>query len=1005
MISIRSLNKYFNKGRQNEIHVINNVNLELPEKGMVAIFGKSGCGKTTLLNVIGGLDRFQSGSLTLDGQDIRRDTDGVRNRLVGYIFQNYNLNKEESCFDNVADALRLCGMTDRAEIETRTMAALANVGMDHYRARTPDTLSGGQQQRIAIARAIVKNPRIILADEPTGNLDETNTILIMDLLKQISRDHLVLLVTHEANLVDYYCDRVIELRDGCVTGVRDNEGANGFAARDKNDIFLGELERRTLSDADAQIEYYGPAPSEPVRLRIVNSGGRMYLQVETPRVQVLDETSEVRLREGVFAQEEQARAQSAGIDMSKLPPVQGSRYGRLFSFGASVKSGYLANFHRRKKGKKLLQTCMAFFSAILVLMSALFGTAFRQLIEADAAYSHNTFYVYTDADVSARLNAAVGDPESGIDSVRLLLKYPRGDDTVSFRTGSFETFSQMNMTMGGTGFSANTVRLERSLGLELPLVAGRNTDLDDADLLITTAMADTLLEKSSLGYITEYRDLLGLITTSMTVGGRNMRIAGVVESDESAVYVSEAALSQYALSTLGTLNVYPAADYGIQTEAGEAVLLIRNDSGRTDLPAVGDTIRIHGREIRIAGVLRSDLSYEEWCADEGVSLPDMDEWLEAEMRAEHPDLEPGSPAYDQARQEMENARLYEYYAEVYYAHADAYLRWKAALMPEDMYLWIYAEKGIEEVRYWHLPMGQQLYWADCFYQANGRYPTAEEMSDIESNGGSGYPDLDLLLENYRYVYENEYYNSDAYNGHFQYGDCEYLVNGTDYQAFSRQIGPTHPSACLRGTGELSESVTSDTTVYPLVPTAALYTVVHSTDPACTRDYLAREFADLHVAVGMPESYLPVIEPEDIYNELIQDQQGDILSNLIVMAVLLVLMSVCMYFIMRSALMSRIKEVGIYRAIGVSRRNLAFRFFIESLVLTTLTVFIGFLISSAVMRLWFGVSPLMTELFFYPLWMAGGLLVILYAVCLFCGTVPVLSLLHKTPSEILAKYDI
>ena len=230
MISIRSLNKYFNKGRQNEIHVINNVNLELPEKGMVAIFGKSGCGKTTLLNVIGGLDRFQSGSLTLDGQDIRRDTDGVRNRLVGYIFQNYNLNKEESCFDNVADALRLCGMTDRAEIETRTMAALANVGMDHYRARTPDTLSGGQQQRIAIARAIVKNPRIILADEPTGNLDETNTILIMDLLKQISRDHLVLLVTHEANLVDYYCDRVIELRDGCVTGVRDNEGANGFAA-------------------------------------------------------------------------------------------------------------------------------------------------------------------------------------------------------------------------------------------------------------------------------------------------------------------------------------------------------------------------------------------------------------------------------------------------------------------------------------------------------------------------------------------------------------------------------------------------------------------------------------------------------------------------------------------------------------------------------------------------------------------------------------------------------
>ena len=146
-------------------------------------------------------------------------------------------------------------------------------------------------------------------------------------------------------------------------------------------------------------------------------------------------------------------------------------------------------------------------------------------------------------------------------------------------------------------------------------------------------------------------------------------------------------------------------------------------------------------------------------------------------------------------------------------------------------------------------------------------------------------------------------------------------------------------------------------------------------------------------------------PEAIYNDLMQDQRSGITTNLIVMAVLLALMSVCMYFIMRSALMNRIKEVGIYRAIGVSRKNLVFRFFIESLVLTTLTVFIGFLISSAVMRLWFGISPLMSELFFYPLWMAGGLLVILYAICLFCGTVPILMLLRKSPSEILAKYDI
>ena len=156
MIRIDHLNKYFNKGKQNEIHVINDISLELPERGMVAVFGRSGCGKTTLLNVIGGLDRFSGGTLTVDGQNIREDTDTLRNREMGYIFQNYNLNKGESCYDNVADALRLLDFPEGWQMRERVEAALANVGMENFANRTPDTLSGGQQQRIAIARAIVK---------------------------------------------------------------------------------------------------------------------------------------------------------------------------------------------------------------------------------------------------------------------------------------------------------------------------------------------------------------------------------------------------------------------------------------------------------------------------------------------------------------------------------------------------------------------------------------------------------------------------------------------------------------------------------------------------------------------------------------------------------------------------------------------------------------------------------------------------------------------------------
>ena len=124
MIKISNLHKFFNKGKQNELHVLSDVTLQLPEKGMVSIFGKSGCGKTTLLNVIGGLDSFADGSLTIEGQSIGKNTDEIRNKYIGYIFQNYNLNNSDTCFDNVASALRLCGMRDEDEIKRRVDIAL-----------------------------------------------------------------------------------------------------------------------------------------------------------------------------------------------------------------------------------------------------------------------------------------------------------------------------------------------------------------------------------------------------------------------------------------------------------------------------------------------------------------------------------------------------------------------------------------------------------------------------------------------------------------------------------------------------------------------------------------------------------------------------------------------------------------------------------------------------------------------------------------------------------------
>ena len=1011
MISIKGLHKFFNKGRQNEIHVINDITLDLPEKGMVAIFGKSGCGKTTLLNVIGGLDKFAEGTLTIEDQSITENTDVIRNQYIGYIFQNYNLNKSESCFDNVADALRLCGMTDEDEIEARVTAALTNVDMEKYAKRTPDTLSGGQQQRIAIARAIVKNPRIILADEPTGNLDEANTVMIMDLLKAIAKDHLVLLVTHEANLVDYYCDTVIELRDGKAVGMKQNAEANGFAAKDKNHIYLGELTKRDITDQSAKIEYYGDIPEKPIKLRIVNNNGKIYLQVGTQKVQIIDEFSEIKLCEGVYEEKVNANTVSAAIDMSKLPPVQGTRFGRLFSFKSSVKSGYIANFKNRKKGKKILRGCMCMFASVIVFMSTVFGSAFGDIIDARSQYNHNVFYVYTpDGEVSEKLNEAVGKDSTGIDYVRLTANYPRGDDNILFRTGTFETFDQYDWQ---NNFLTNAVYLDESLAVDLKLVEGKKDDLSDTEMVITTKVADELLEKSTLGYITEREDLIGLMSAVFTVDGKYPRIAGIVESSEPAIYITELAMAKYIRNGGVAPFTTLASDFGIEVDSGDAVLAIKNKRIGVEYPKVGEKVKIQGRDITVVAVKEFYNDYKGWLEANGIKKVDEYEFFAELVKSTYPELAEGSSEFRSAVEEVMTSRYYEYY-DYFYAESDGFLKDLHFFESESIELWLYAVKGVEKVKYAYLP--EEYYKASVYKELYGSYPTKEQMKKEYDNLPHAYEDI----KNTVLAYEDEFY---ADNKNVYFNINTYMVSKEDYIAFSKQIGKTDPTA-LEPTGginygnsvpeidsdvdteiaieKMSVGVSADVVVDMEYFGNMYYTVIHSNDPEKTAEWLDSEFSSL----SPPSNYMKaMITPDILFDSIIQDNTDEIVGSLIAMAVIIVLMSLCMYFIMRSSLMNRIKEVGIYRAIGVSKKNLVFKFFVEAIVLTTLTVFVGYLVSSLFIGFALGMSTLVSEIFYYPLWLAGMDLVLLYAISLFFGTLPILALLRKTPSEILAKYDI
>lgn len=219
MIILKDINKYYKSGGQN-FHALKDINLKFGEKGMNFILGKSGSGKSTLLNVIGGIDSYDSGELIIDGVNTKEYTkkkyNTYRNTYIGFIFQEFNVLKGLSVYENIAISLELQHQDLKANAD-KIQSIIDKVGLTGLENRMMNQLSGGQRQRVAIARSLIKNPRVIIADEPTGNLDSKNSKIIMDLLKELSLDHLVIIVTHNDQLAKEYSDRTIEIKDGIVT--------------------------------------------------------------------------------------------------------------------------------------------------------------------------------------------------------------------------------------------------------------------------------------------------------------------------------------------------------------------------------------------------------------------------------------------------------------------------------------------------------------------------------------------------------------------------------------------------------------------------------------------------------------------------------------------------------------------------------------------------------------------------------------------------------------------
>ena len=302
MIRVTELNKTYDARQRHANHVLRDVSFELPDTGFVCIVGASGCGKTSLLNAVGGLDSFDSGTIETGNVSVSRygsrELELERNNSFGYIFQNYYLLTDHSVAYNVYLGLHALELTHKEKL-IRVREALKAVNMDRFARRIVSDLSGGQQQRVAIARALARRPRVIFADEPTGNLDEENTQNICTLLRRISKTSLVIMVTHEESIARFFADRIITLSEGRIKSDSDSWQRGSLSAAG-SDLYAGELEEQRSEIGKVKLRVLQAEASEPMELTVAVLKDRIVLKLDDGRtVSCSTSGEEPIIREGV----------------------------------------------------------------------------------------------------------------------------------------------------------------------------------------------------------------------------------------------------------------------------------------------------------------------------------------------------------------------------------------------------------------------------------------------------------------------------------------------------------------------------------------------------------------------------------------------------------------------------------------------------------------------------------------------------------------------------------
>lgn len=543
MIKIEKANKYFNKGKKNQIHVINNTTLEFGKTGLVALLGHSGSGKTTLLNSIGGLDKINKGKIYVNCQKITRRTshkvDKIRNLNIGYIFQDYKLLDNMTVFENIAIALKMIGIKDKKEIKKRVDYVLESVNMYRYRNRLASMLSGGERQRVGIARAIVKNPNIIIADEPTGNLDSKNSLEIMNIIKAISKDKLVILVTHEVELAKFYASRIIEIVDGKVEKDYENTEEKDLDYRLDNKIYLKDFEKiENIKQDNINLDIY-KENEDSLNLQIVIKNGNIYIKSNDKKVEVIDESSVVELVDDHYKKIDKTIFEQYNYNLDKITDKNiKPKYSSIYSLPRSIINGFKKILNYSVLKKILL---IGFFVSAMFVLYAISNIAGTLNTKDEDFISRNKNYLEVKLP---RLNVDQFLEYEQSENVNYI--FP-GDSNVRFAI-KFDEYYQTSKLDGELTGSLSTINM-----LSQSDIAEGRLPQNEYEIVIDRMTVDKMLNSNngiSHAGIKNASQLLGKKVSIPNM--EKFEIVGIVDLKSPSIYTNEAVFNNILCNTSQT---------------------------------------------------------------------------------------------------------------------------------------------------------------------------------------------------------------------------------------------------------------------------------------------------------------------------------------------------------------------------------------------------------------------------------------------------------------------